>query len=112
MQVLTNLLANALRHTPAGGQVRVRAEAHERVLDVAVQDTGTGIAPEHLTRIFERFYRADPARSRIEGGSGVGLTIARGLVEAMGGQMAASSDVDRGSTFSFTLPLVHWPRTG
>jgi histidine kinase len=112
MQVLTNLLANALRHTPAGGQVRVRAEAHERVLDVAVQDTGTGIAPEHLTRIFERFYRADPARSRIEGGSGVGLTIARGLVEAMGGQMAATSDVDRGSTFSFTLPLVHWPRTG
>ena len=109
LQVLTNLLVNALRHTPAGGQVRVHAGPQGGMLKFNVQDTGTGIAPEHLARIFERFYRADPARSRIEGGSGVGLTIARGLVEAMGGQMTASSEEGRGSTFAFTLPLAPVP---
>jgi len=69
-----------------------------------VRDTGPGIPPEHQARVFERFYRVDSARSRQDGGSGVGLTIAKGLVEAMGGTMGLESEVGRGSTFWFTLP--------
>lgn len=105
LQILTNLLSNALRHTPAGGQVSVHAEVQASFLKFTVQDTGTGIPAEQLSRIFERFYRADPARSRSESGSGVGLTIAKGLAEAMRGEMNVSSLEGRGSTFSFTLPL-------
>lgn len=105
VQVLTNLLSNALRHTPAGGQVTVTAEQAGGFVLFSVVDSGAGIPAEHLPRIFERFYRADPARSRIEGGSGVGLTIAKGLVEAMGGEMWATSSLGQGSAFSFTLPI-------
>lgn len=107
-QVLTNLLSNALRHTPPGGAVTVTATPGERRLRLTVSDTGSGIAPEHLPRVFERFYRADPARSRIEGGSGVGLTIARGLVEAMGGRLTVRSEPGAGSAFTVELPL--YPR--
>ena len=105
LQVLTNLLGNALRYTPAGGNVTVNAQPVGQFLHFSVVDSGAGIPAEHLPRIFERFYRADPARSRSESGSGVGLTIAKGLVEAMGGRMDVSSGEGRGSTFSFTLPL-------
>ncbi|MFC3859956.1 sensor histidine kinase [Deinococcus antarcticus] len=105
LQVLTNLLSNALRHTPAGGKVSVTVQTEAALLKFNVQDTGTGIPAEHLPRIFERFYRADPARSRSEGGGGVGLTIAKGLVEAMGGEMWVVSNVGQGSIFSFTLPI-------
>lgn len=104
LQVLTSLLGNALRHTPSGGQVIVTAEPAGSFLRFCVSDTGAGIPAEHLPRIFERFYRTDPARSRAEGGSGVGLTIARGLVEAMGGEMDVASTAGAGSTFCFTLP--------
>lgn len=104
LQVLTNLLSNALRHTPAGGRVTVDAQHVGQFLHFSVVDTGTGIPAEHLPRIFERFYRADPARSRSEGSSGVGLTIAKGLVEAMGGEMQVNSSVAQGTTFSFSLP--------
>jgi signal transduction histidine kinase len=109
LQVLTNLLSNALRHTPAGGQVIIRAASDGEVVEIAVQDTGIGIAPEHLPHIFERFYRADAARSRALGGSGIGLTITRGLVEAMGGTIRAdSAGVGHGTTVAFTLPATRF----
>ncbi|ADY27795.1 MULTISPECIES: HAMP domain-containing sensor histidine kinase [Deinococcus] len=106
LQVLANLLSNALRHTPPRGQVTVTAKTQGRAVRFMVADTGSGISGEHLPRIFERFYRADPARSRGEGGSGVGLTISRGLVEAMGGEIEVDSTPGKGSTFAFTLPLA------
>jgi histidine kinase len=106
-QVLLNLVGNALQYTPAGGQVRLRAAREGQFVRLVVEDTGAGIPAEHLPHIFERFYRVDKSRSRAGGGSGIGLTIAKHLVEAHGGQMeAASAGPDRGSTFSFTLPLA------
>ncbi|WP_104992363.1 cell wall metabolism sensor histidine kinase WalK [Deinococcus sp. NW-56] len=104
LQVLSNLLSNALRHTPPGGQVTLAAEPAGERVRFRVQDTGHGIGPEHLARIFERFYRADPARTRGEG-SGVGLTIARGLAQQMGGEMDVESGPS-GSVFFFFLPRV------
>jgi histidine kinase len=108
LQVLTNLLGNALRYTDAGGTVRVVASAAgQQDVAFSISDTGVGIAPEHLPRIFERFYRVDKSRSRAQGGSGIGLTIARALVEAMGGHIwAASPGAGRGATFTFTLPVA------
>jgi two-component system sensor histidine kinase BaeS len=106
LQVLVNLLGNALRATPAGGEVRVRARAEADALAIEVRDSGVGIAPEHLPHLFERFYRVDKARSRALGGHGVGLTICKALVEAHGGQIWAASDgLGAGATFTFTLPL-------
>jgi histidine kinase len=106
VQVLTNLLSNALRYTSAPGRVCVRAVPKgSREVAISVSDTGMGIPPEHLARIFERFYRVDKSRSRAHGGSGIGLTIARALVEAMGGHLwADSAGADKGATFTFTLP--------
>jgi signal transduction histidine kinase len=107
-EVLSNLLANALRHTPSGGKVRVSAHARDRSAEIAISDTGEGIAPEHLDRIFERFYRVDPARSRASGGTGIGLAIVRAIVEAHGGTVTASSDgVGHGATFTIQLPIRH-----
>ena len=105
LQVLANLLSNALRHTPEGGKVRLGAEAMGQAVVFSVEDTGPGIPEEHLSRIFARFYRIDPSRSRQDGGTGVGLTIAKGLVEAMGGRIWVESQLGRGSVFRFTLPL-------
>ncbi len=106
-QVLLNLVGNALQFTPAGGRVRIRARREGGLVRVAVEDTGIGIPPEHLSHLFERFYRADKSRSRVGGGSGVGLTIAKHLVEAHGGEIkAASPGPGQGSTFSFTLPVA------
>jgi signal transduction histidine kinase len=113
VQVLSNLLSNALRHTPDGGRVVVEAEASGDEVTFEVTDTGTGIAPEHLERVFERFYRVDKSRSRGEarGGSGVGLAISRALVEAMGGRIwVESPGLGKGATFVFTLPVSH-PRS-
>ncbi len=105
-QVLINLLANAFRYTPAGGTVTVRAHADATRLIIAIQDTGIGIAPEHLPQIFERFYRVDKSRARASGGNGIGLTIARHLVYAHGGDIwAESPGLGHGTTFSFTLPI-------
>jgi len=104
-QVLINLLGNALQYTSPGGEVTVRARSDRAEVTISVQDTGVGISAEHLPHIFERFYRVDKSRSRAGGGSGIGLTIARHLVEAHGGQMwAASPGPNRGSTFTFALP--------
>jgi signal transduction histidine kinase len=105
-QVLFNLLDNAVRFTPAGGRVRVTAAGHNGSVDVAVADTGPGIPAEHLPRLFERFYRIDTSRSRDEGGTGIGLAIARSVVEAHGGRIWAESEPGRGSTFTFELPVT------
>jgi signal transduction histidine kinase len=105
-QVLFNLLDNAVRFTPEGGRVRVTASGHNGSVDVAVSDTGPGIDAEHLPRLFERFYRVDTARSRDEGGTGIGLAIARSVVEAHGGRIWAESEPGTGSTFTFELPVV------
>ena len=105
-EVLGNLLDNALRHTPAGGRVEVAARWRDGAVELSVIDTGEGIAPEHLDRVLERFWRADPARTRERGGSGIGLTIARALVEAHGGRIRAESEgPGRGARFAVTLPL-------
>jgi len=106
-QVLTNLFSNALRHTPAGGRivVDVRPANEEQALLVSVQDTGQGIPPHVLPHIFERFYRADPARSRETGGAGLGLSIARQAVELHGGRLWAESELGVGSTFYFSIPI-------
>jgi signal transduction histidine kinase len=105
-QVLTNLFSNALRHTPAGGKIQVQVRSSdENTLLVSVRDTGEGIPPDLLPHIFERFYRADPARSRETGGAGLGLSIARQAVELHGGRLWAESELGDGSTFCFTLPV-------
>jgi histidine kinase len=106
VQVLTNLLSNALRHTLAGGRVAVGVEAGSDEATFEVADTGAGIAPEHLLRVFKRFYRVEKSRSRDDGGSGVGLAISRALVEAMGGRIWAESPGPcEGATFAFTLAI-------
>jgi histidine kinase len=106
-QVLTNLLGNALQNTPSGGCVAIGAADKHGTVEIAVQDNGVGIAPEHLERIFQRFYRVDKSRSRSSGGSGIGLTICRYLVEAHGGRIwAESPGLGRGTVFRFTLPVA------
>ncbi|HXH63567.1 MAG TPA: ATP-binding protein [Gemmatimonadales bacterium] len=103
-QIFTNLFDNALRHTPPGGRITVAAAQVPDGIVVTVADTGTGIPPEHLPRIFERFYRADPARSRDQGGTGLGLAIVKHLVEAQGGRVDAESPPRQGATIRFVLP--------
>jgi two-component system, OmpR family, sensor histidine kinase BaeS len=106
-QVLGNLLSNALRWTPTGGTVFVRADAAKGGVRLKVTDTGAGIAAEDLPHIFERFYRADAARRRNEGSSGLGLAIAKGIVEAHGGTISAASEPGNGTTFTITLSAAH-----
>jgi two-component system OmpR family sensor kinase/two-component system sensor histidine kinase BaeS len=101
-QVLHNLLTNALRHT-AGGTITVSSESLDERVKIRVQDSGEGIAPEELTHVFDRFYRADNSRSRSTGGVGLGLAIAKAWVEAMGGTIGVNSQPGQGSTFWFTL---------
>ncbi len=108
-QVLHNLLVNALRHTPAGGTVTVTATPGATDLEIAVVDTGEGIAAEDLPHVFDRFWRADRSRSRdrlLTGGSGLGLSVAQSLVEAHGGRIWVESAAGRGAAFRFTLPYA------
>lgn len=105
-QVLYNLVDNAVRFTPPGGTVVVAATRRDDRVAVDVRDSGVGIGPEHLPRLFERFYRADASRSREGGGTGIGLAIARSIVESHGGRITASSDPGHGSTFTFDLPAA------
>ena len=104
-QVFANLLQNATRHTAPGGEIRLTATRDDEMVRFEVRDTGDGIAPHDLDRVFERFYKGD--RSRATGGSGLGLSIAKHIVEAHGGSIRAASDgLGRGAAFSFTLPIA------
>jgi two-component system sensor histidine kinase BaeS len=105
-QVLRNLVANALTHTSAGGMVRLGAWRSGERVTIEVLDTGSGIPPEHLPNVFERFYRADPSRTRATGGAGIGLAVVKRLVDAHGGCVEVDSAPGRGSRFRFTLPAV------
>ncbi|HEY33419.1 MAG TPA: HAMP domain-containing protein [Dehalococcoidia bacterium] len=105
-QVLRNLLENAITHTGTGGTISVSARQQEDSIEVAVADTGEGIPSEDLPNIFERFYRVDKSRARATGGSGLGLTIARRLVEVHGGMIEAYSEPGKGSRFTFTVPMI------
>jgi two-component system phosphate regulon sensor histidine kinase PhoR len=104
-EVLQNLLDNAIQYTPAGGRITMSATRAAGRIKIAVTDTGVGIAQAHIDRIFERFYRVDPARSREVGGTGLGLAIAKHLVEAQGGEIAVESTVGLGSTFFVYMPI-------
>jgi len=104
-QVLRNLLENALAHTARGDAITVTARQQDNWLKVTVADTGEGIPDEDLPNIFERFYRVDKSRSRATGGSGLGLTIAKRLVEAHGGRIEVQSELGKGSRFTFALPV-------
>ncbi len=103
-RVLNNLITNALRHTPSGGTIKVLARRNGTGVEVSVSDTGEGIQPDDLPKIFESFYRGEKSRSRATGGSGLGLAISRGIVRAHGGDITVDSQPGRGSTFTFTLP--------
>lgn len=105
-QVLENLMSNALRHTPKGGEIILSAGAQGNSVILHMQDNGTGIAPEDLPYVFDRFYRADKARQRQGGQSGLGLAIAKSLVETQGGSVSVESVLGEGTTFSITLPTV------
>ena len=107
-QVLVNLIHNAVKFTPPGGEVVLSAEFEENFVRFSVRDSGVGIPAEDLGRIFERFYKADRARSG--GGTGLGLSISRHLVEAHGGKIWAESTEGQGSTFYFTIPLASLKR--
>jgi heavy metal sensor kinase len=104
-RALLILMDNAVKYTPAGGAVRVEATAKEGFATVSVSDTGIGISREDLPQVFERFWRADKARSREQGGAGLGLSIARWIVEAHRGSIVAESEPGRGSTFHVWIPL-------
>ena len=103
-QMLGNLIENAVRYTPSGGTITVFSRREGGWVALGVRDTGTGISREHLPRIFERFYRVDPARSRAAGGTGLGLAIVKHLVEAHGGRVRAESEVGRGTTIFLIFP--------
>ena len=104
-QVLLNLLHNAIKFTPPGGNISLQASDRDYDVVFSIQDTGVGIAPQDLQRIFERFYKAD--RSRSGGGTGLGLSIARRIVEAHGGRIWAESVEGAGSTFIFSIPKAN-----
>jgi two-component system sensor histidine kinase BaeS len=104
-QVITNILDNALRHTPAGGRVTLAARGTLGGVELSVRDTGPGLPADDLPRIFDRFYRADESRQRGDGGSGLGLAIARSIVLAHGGQIRAESEPGQGLAVIITLPV-------
>jgi signal transduction histidine kinase len=104
-QVLLNLIDNAITHTPKGGTITITARKLDNWLEIGVEDTGEGVPAKDLPNIFERFYRVDKSRARATGGAGLGLAIAKSLVEAHGGKIEVKSQTGKGSRFSFTIPL-------
>lgn len=105
-RLFKNLLENAIYYTPKGGKVKISLAKNNRLATVRIQDTGIGIAPEHLPLIFDRFWRADQARSRREGGSGLGLSIGKAIVQWHGGKITVKSQADQGSCFQVRLPAL------
>lgn len=105
-QVVSNLLMNSLRYTPEGGSVEIGAGERNGMVEVWVKDTGPGIPQEAIPYIFDRFYRVDKSRSRATGGRGLGLAIARQFVKAHGGQIRAESEIGKGTTITFSLPVA------
>lgn len=105
-QVLTNLIDNAMRHTPKGGKIQLIIIPENKGIRVEVKDSGTGISDEDLTFVFERFYKADKARTRGRAGTGLGLSIAKNIIEAHHGNISVKSKQGQGTTFSFYLPLI------
>jgi signal transduction histidine kinase len=105
-QVIDNLISNALKFTPAGGRVDVRAEQSGDVVRIEVADTGMGIPEGEQERLFERFYRTSQAQERAVPGAGLGLAIAKAIVEAHGGEISCTSAAGAGTTFAIELPLV------
>ncbi len=106
---LSNLVSNAVRYTPAGGNIRVSvAQGADGGLQIQVRDTGAGIAPEHLPRLTERFYRVDRSRSRESGGTGLGLAIVKHVMQRHGGSLSISSELGQGSCFKLTFPAGRW----
>jgi signal transduction histidine kinase len=110
-RVLYNLVENAIKYTPAGGQVEmlIRSGPKKKTVRFLVRDTGPGISPEHLARVFERFYRAETSQSRpgTVRGSGLGLAIAKSIVESHGGEIGVSSELGNGATFWADLPVTN-----
>jgi heavy metal sensor kinase len=105
-ELFLNLLDNAIRYTPRGGKISLTLKQEDNKAHIVVKDTGIGIPKEHITHIFERFYRVDKSRSRAEGGTGLGLSICQRIVELHGGAIKVESKVDEGSTFTVILPLT------
>jgi two-component system, OmpR family, sensor histidine kinase BaeS len=105
-QVVRNLLENAVTHTPEGGRIQVSVEAEGEAVRLVVRDTGPGVREEHLPLIFERFYRADPSRTRATGGAGLGLAIVKQLVEAHGGTVEGANAPGGGAAFTVELPAL------
>ena len=103
-RVLDNLVDNAIKYTPPGGRITVRWQATPQQVALEIEDTGIGIPEQDLSRVFERFYRVDQARSRELGGTGLGLAIVKHMVQAMNGTVAVTSAVGTGTTFRITLP--------
>jgi signal transduction histidine kinase len=109
-QILTNLLQNAIVHTPSGGNVMLSTRLDRSWLELQIRDSGTGIAAEHLPHIFDRFFRTDESRNRSTGGSGLGLAIVKQLVELHGGKVWAESQPGAGTAIRFTLPVAAAPQ--
>ena len=115
---MINLIGNALKFTPEGGQIRIIAEPHPvhqeresgQMVSVSVKDTGIGIPKEHLEAIFEKFHQVEGSLQRSLGGTGLGLAITKGLVEALNGKISVESEIGKGSTFTFTLPVAQRER--
>jgi len=110
IQVLTNLVSNAYKYTPEGGQIAIAAQWLDDTVQVDVADTGIGIAPQDQARLFTRFFRADHPEVRRVTGTGLGLSIVKSIVEMHGGRIWVESQLGEGSTFSFTLPLANYMR--
>jgi len=106
IRLFLNLLDNAIRYTPRGGQICVRCDQRDTQVVITVADTGQGIAPEHMPHLFDRFFRVDRGRSRAQGGSGLGLAIAQNIVRAHGGKLSVESRLGQGSTFTAILPVA------
>jgi two-component system heavy metal sensor histidine kinase CusS len=111
-RALSNLLSNAIRHSPDGARVDVTLERGANEARATVTDQGAGIAPEHLPRVFDRFYRADPSRTRDSGGTGLGLAIVKSIVTMHGGTVSASSDPRKATSFTISLPASPGDRAG